>query len=76
MTFAGFHGHGSIRTVWKALEFDRRQGGLSNEKGQTEKREQKRKWSHVLFLLLIYPRGFTKPLEGRGPDADQSPVPN
>src|SRR6185312_996395 len=44
MTFAGSHahGHGPLGTCRKALELDRRKGGLSCEKGQSEKREEKR----------------------------------
>jgi hypothetical protein len=51
MTFAGFHAHGSLGTVWKPLELDRRKCGLSHEKEQTEKRENKREWHGPLLLL-------------------------
>lgn len=66
MTFAGFHAHGSIRTVWKALEFNRRKGGLGDEKAQTEKRESKRQSSHCPFLLFIDPRGLKQCHEATG----------
>lgn len=66
MTFAGFHAHGSIRTVWKALEFNRRKGGLGDEKAQTEKRESKRQSSHGPFLLFIDPRGLKQCHEATG----------
>ena len=65
MTFASLHAHGSLGTVWKALEFDRRECRLSHEKRQTEKREKKRERSHDPFLLFIYPCGFAKPLRRR-----------
>jgi hypothetical protein len=42
--------------VWKALELDRRKCGLGHEKGQTEKRENKREWSRGPFLLLNFIR--------------------
>ena len=79
MTFAGFHAHGSIRTMWKALEFDRRKGGLGDEKAQTEKGESKRQSSHGPFLLFIDPHGLKRrsrsPCEAAIPHANQSPAP-
>ena len=42
VTFAGFHAHMSLGTMWKALEFDRGKCGLGHEKGQTEEHEKKR----------------------------------
>jgi hypothetical protein len=53
VTFAGFHAHGSIRAVWKALEFDRRKGGLGDEKGQTDKHESQRQSPRGSFLSFI-----------------------
>jgi hypothetical protein len=45
----------------KALELDRRKGGLGYEKEQTEKRENKREQSHGPFLLLYFIRGAQRP---------------
>jgi hypothetical protein len=42
MTFTGLQAHGSLGTMRKALELDRRKGGLSYEKGQTEKRKKRK----------------------------------
>jgi hypothetical protein len=56
VTFAGFPAHGTIGAVCKALELDRRRGGLEDEKGQTEKRENQRQSPHGSFLLFIDPR--------------------
>jgi hypothetical protein len=52
MTLAGLHAHGSVGTFRKALELDRRECGFGHEKGQTDKREKKREWSHGPFPLL------------------------
>jgi hypothetical protein len=41
----------------KALELDRCNGGLSHDKGQTEKRESAREQFHQPFLLLVSPVG-------------------
>jgi hypothetical protein len=38
--------------VWKTPELDGRNRGLSQEKGQAEKRKGKREWSHGSFLFL------------------------
>jgi hypothetical protein len=46
--------------VWEALEFDRRKGGLGDEKAQTEKRESKRQSSHGPILLFIDPHGLKR----------------
>jgi hypothetical protein len=42
VTFAGFHAHMSLGTMWKALEFDRGKCRIGHEKGQTEEHEKKR----------------------------------
>jgi hypothetical protein len=50
VTFAGFQAHGSLATVRKTLEFDRRKCGACDEKAQSETYENKRQWSHGKFL--------------------------
>lgn len=72
VTFAGFHAHGPIRAVCKALEFDRRNGGPGHEKGQTEKRKNQRQLPHGSFLLFIDPRLETA-LRDLGPLASSAP---
>ena len=70
MTLAGFHAHGSLGTVRKTLELDRRKCGLSHEEGETEKREEKRECSHGPFLLLslfAVGSGRTKPVRSAAP---------
>ena len=51
MTLAGSLGYESFGTVRKALELDRRRCGLNDEKGQTEKRENKQDRSHACSSL-------------------------
>jgi hypothetical protein len=64
--------------VRKALELDRRKRWLSREKGQTEKRENKRELSHDPFLLLDLIHGSQLPdRAATAPpalDVNQSPV--
>ena len=78
MTFAGSHahGHGPLGTCRKALELDRRKGGLSCEKGQSEKREEKRGSIHGRSVAQFV-RGSQAPsaLRRRPDDANQSPAP-
>jgi hypothetical protein len=56
--------------VRKTLELDRRKCGLNHEKGETEKREEKREFSHGPFLLLsllAVGSGRTKPVRSAAP---------
>jgi hypothetical protein len=42
VTFAGFDSHGSVRTMWKALNLIAANAGSDTKKGQTKKHENKR----------------------------------
>jgi hypothetical protein len=74
VTFAGFHAHGTFRAVREALEFDRRKGGIGDEKWQTEKHENQRQSPHGSFLLFVDPRGLKRRHEASGEPPSQTQI--